>query len=188
MQKYIFAYFDSPDNLNHKNRWDSNITKDFILYAEEKFKNLYNNLLNSNTLIIITADHGHNNIDSNYSAFEFDSLNECYIMPPSLEQRFVTFWIKNEKKEFFEKEFKKIFNDEFLEYTKEEFLNSGLLGYGKKHKRIDDFIGDYVAISVSNSAINLDTCLSNPKPLKLSSHCGLTKNEMEVPLILLDLK
>ena len=62
------------------------------------------------------------------------------------------------------------------------------MGYGTPHKKIDDFIGDYIAISVSDTAIKLGTYLSKEKYLKISDHCGLTRNEMEVPLIVFDLK
>ena len=185
--KYVFAYFDSPDNINHKNGWNSEKTKEFILYAEKLFENLIAKLKGSNTLILVSADHGHNNITNNYFAMNLEELNDCYIMPPSLEHRCISFWIKNDKKEYFENKFKEKFSDEFKLYTKKEFLDSKLLGYGKQHRKIDDFIGDYVAIAISDSAINLETCLSPEKPLKLSSHCGLTRNEMEVPLIVFDL-
>ena len=80
------------------------------------------------------------------------------------------------------------FSLEVMSKSKEDFLNSNLLGYGKKHPKIDDFIGDYIAIAISDVSINLGTYLSPKKNVKLSDHCGLTKNEMEVPLILFDLK
>lgn len=187
-EKYVFAYFDSPDNINHKHGWDSDITKEFILYAENLFKKLEDNLKNTDTLIIISADHGHNNIHKNYNAMKLEDLTDCFIMPPSLEPRFVSFWIKYDKRDYFVKKFKEKFEGEFLLYSKEEFMNSNLLGYGTKNKKIDDFIGDYVAIAISDASINLGTYLNEEKPLKLSNHCGLTKNEMEVPLIVFDLK
>ena len=187
-KKYVFAYFDSPDKLNHKNGWDSNVTKDFILYTEELFKKLVDNLKNTNTLIIVSADHGHNNVHNNYSALELEDLNDCYILPPSFEPRFVSFWIKSDKKAYFEEKFKNKFDGQFLLYSKEDFMKLNLLGNGEKHKKIDDFIGDYVAIAISDASINLGTYLSKDKPLKMSNHCGLTKNEMEVPLIVFDLK
>ena len=67
---------------------------------------------------------------------------------------------------------------------KEEFLDKHFLGYGKKHPKIDDFIGNYVALSISDSIIRLETFLADGKPVKKSTHCGLTKEEMEVPLII----
>lgn len=186
--KYIFSYFDNPDSINHEKGWDSDETKEFILYAENLFEKLQSDLKSTNTLLLICADHGHNNIHNNYNSLELKDLEECFIMPPSLEPRFVSFWIKQEKKEYFELKFKEKFTDEFLLYSKKDFIDSNLLGYGKQHPKIDDFIGDYVAIAISDSAINLGTYLSSEKHLKLSNHCGLTENEMEVPLIVFDLK
>ena len=69
--------------------------------------------------------------------------------------------------------------------TKEEFLDKyHFLGYGDKHYKIDDFIGTFVALSVAGSMIRLETFLIEGKPIKKSTHCGLSKEEMEVPVII----
>ncbi|MBS5864334.1 MAG: hypothetical protein KIC54_06575 [Clostridium sp.] len=76
--------------------------------------------------------------------------------------------------------------DKFILYKKQEFLNSGLLGEGIQHKKVDDFLGDYVAISTSGTRILLENYLTiaNGKiDNKVSTHCGLTKEELEVPII-----
>lgn len=60
-----------------------------------------------------------------------------------------------------------------------------------KHKKIDDFIGDYVAVAISDARMVLGTYLSREMRQideKKATHCGLTRNEMEVPLIVFDLK
>ena len=49
-EKYIFAYFDNPDGINHKKGWDSKDTQDFILHAEELFEDLTKELRNTDTL------------------------------------------------------------------------------------------------------------------------------------------
>ena len=72
--------------------------------------------------------------------------------------------------------------------SEEEFLNKKLLGYGIKHPKIDDFIGNYVALSTKGSIIRLETYLAEGKPIKKSTHCGLTKDEMEVPVIVINKK
>lgn len=187
-EKYVFAYYDSPDNINHKYGWNSENTKQFIMQAETLFKQLKNYLKGTDTLLVISADHGHTSINKNYNALELEDLTDCFIMPPNFEPRFLTFWIKHDKKEYFEEKFKEKFEGEFLLYSKEKFMDSNLLGYGTKHEKVDDFIGDYVAIAISDASIKLGTYLSSEKPEKLSNHCGLTKNEMEVPLIVFDLK
>lgn len=107
-------------------------------------------------------------------------------MPPSLESRVVTFWVKEDKRKKFEELFNKEFSKEFLLLTKEDVLERHLLGFGNKHKKIDDFIGNYVALSISDSMIRLQTYLADGKPVKKSTHCGLSKEEMEVPLIIIE--
>lgn len=42
-----------------------------------------------------------------------------------------------------------------------------------------------MAISISNSIIKLGTHISKEKPIKKSTHCGLTPDEMEVPVIII---
>ena len=61
----------------------------------------------------------------------------------------------------------------------------GFLGHGKKHPKIDDFLGNYIALSTSSSIIIIEAYLAEGKPVKKSTHCGLTKEEMEVPVIVI---
>ena len=58
----------------------------------------------------------------------------------------------------------------------------------KQHKKVDDFLGNYIAVAISDSIIKLDNYTSKEKPNKKSTHCGFTPNEMEVPLIVIDCK
>lgn len=107
-------------------------------------------------------------------------------IPPTLESRALSFWVKNEMKDEFVKRFNKEFEKEFWLMSKDEFLNKyKMLGTGEKHKKIDDFIGNFVALSVGSSIIRIETFLAEGKPVKKSTHCGLTKDEMEVPVIVL---
>ena len=89
-------------------------------------------------------------------------------------------------KEEFEKRFNKVFNGEYLLMTKEELLDKHILGYGKKHPKLDDFIGNYVALSVAGSVVRIESFLAEGKTIKKSTHCGLTRTEMEVPLIVIE--
>ena len=107
-------------------------------------------------------------------------------MPPSLESRALAFWVKEDMKKEFEERFKNAFGEEFLLMTKKEFLDKNFLGFGQKHPKIDDFIGNYIALSTAGSMIRLETFLADGKAVKKSTHCGLTIEEMEVPLIVID--
>lgn len=182
---FILAYSDNPDGLLHKFGTDSEEAKEFVLDAEKKIKDLRAKL-GDDSLIIVTADHGHKNITNAYTILDYPELMECLILPPSLESRCLSFWVKEEMKDIFVQRFNSLFEKNFWLMTKEEFLDKyKMLGTGKKHKKVDDFIGNYIAISVDGSMMRIETYLAEGKPLKKSTHCGLSREEMEVPIIVL---
>lgn len=183
-EKFIFVYSDNPDGILHKYGCSSDEAKDFVLAAENKIKELSEKL--SDSLIIVTADHGQKDINKVYSTIDDEILFDTYLMPPTLESRAVAYYIKNDKKEEFKERFESLYKDEFLLLSKEEVLEKGILGYGEKHKRLDDFIGDFLAISISDSIMRLETFLAEGKPVKKSTHCGLTDDEMLVPVITIE--
>ena len=146
-EKFIMAYSDNPDGLLHKFGTSSQEAKDFIKSAEEKISELYN-LLPEDTIIIISADHGHKDIEKAYTLLDYPEIQECLILPPSLESRVVAFWVKEDMKIEFEERFNKVFGEEFLLLTAQEFLDRHFLGFGEKHPKIDDFIGNYIALHI----------------------------------------
>ena len=183
-EKFILAYCDNPDGLLHKFGTDSEEVKEFIENTERKIEDMCKNLT-EDTVVIISADHGHKDINKAYSILDYPEIQKCLISLPSLESRVVTFWVKEDMKEEFVKNFNKNFENDFWLMTKEEFLEKNMLGFGKKHPKIDDFIGNYIALSISDSIIKLENYLTEGKKLKKSTHCGLTKEEMEVPVIII---
>ena len=146
---------------------------------------------NTDTLIILSADHGHEDINETVDILELDRIQECLIIPPTFEARMIGFFVKDDRKKEFEDIFNEMFKDKYILYSREEFFKSNLLGCGNPHRKVDDFVGNYIAVSISDTRIRMGTYLSREmKPLdeKKSTHGGLTKNEMEVPLIVFDLK
>lgn len=183
-EKFILAYCDNPDGLLHKFGTDSIEVSDYIKETEQKIEKMCKEL-DEDTIVIISADHGHKNIEKAYTMLDYPEIQECLILPPSLESRTVAFWVKEDMRRQFEEKFNSVFGEEFLLMTKEEFLQKNLLGFGKKHPKIDDFIGNYIALSISSSIIRIETFWADGKPVKKSTHCGLTKEEMEVPVIVI---
>ncbi len=183
-EKFIMAYSDNPDGLLHKFGTKSEEVKEFVLETQTKIQEMCSKL-SEDTIVIISADHGHKDIEKSYSLLDYPEIQECLYMPISFESRVVEFWVKENMKKEFEERFNNIFKDEFWLMTKEEFLDRNFLGYGKKHPKIDDFLGNYIALSISSSIITIETFLVEGKPVKKSTHCGLSKEEMEVPLIVI---
>ncbi len=183
-KKFIFCYQDKPDSLLHQYGTTSLEVQDFLKDTIHKIENMLNDL--EDTLVIVTADHGHKDVVNEYDINEYETLKECFIMPPALESRCMTFWIKPKMLEIFKEEFNKIFGHSYVLLTKEELLEGHFLGYGREHKKVDDFLGDFVAISVGSDLIKITNDYYVGKEKKASTHCGLTKEEMLVPVITLE--
>ena len=184
-KKFIFAYSDNPDGLLHDFGTTSEEVETFVKEKKKKIEKMVKDF-DEDTILIISADHGHKDIEKAYKLLDYPEIQECLIMPASLESRILAFWVKEDMKEIFVQRFNKAFGKEFWLMTKETFLDKyHFLGYGNKHKKIDDFIGNYIALSVGGSSIQLGTFLTEGKPIKKSTHCGLTKEEMEVPVIVI---
>ncbi len=182
---FSMAYSDNPDGLLHKFGTDSEEAKAYLLDAEKKIEGFANELADD-TILIISADHGHKNIEKAYTFLDYPEILECLITPPALESRFVSFWVKEEMRETFVNRFNSHFKDEYWLMTREELLEKNIIGFGDKHYKVDDFLGNYVAICTSSSIFRLETFLAEGKPIKKSTHCGMTKEEMEIPLIIVE--
>jgi len=185
-EKFIFAYLDNPDELLHKYGCNSIEVMDFIKNVESNIEKMLKDINNSDTLIIISADHGHNDIENTYRVLEDEEIQECLILEPTLESRVVNFYVKPEKINIFKEIFERKYGSSFYLYSKKQMLEGKLLGEGNKHRKIDDFLGDFIAVSYSNDRILIENYLNKERrdrDYKKSTHCGLTENEMNVPLI-----
>ena len=181
--KFIMAYVDKPDATLHKFGTTSEEVREFLTETEQKVEKMCQRLP-EDTLVIISADHGHKDISEGYSLLEHPEIEECLYMPVSFESRLVNFFVKPDMKEVFAERFEKAFGEDFWLLSKEEFLSKNLLGFGDKHPKVDDFLGDFLALAVSDKLITIETYLAEGKALKKSTHCGITKAEMEVPVII----
>ena len=90
-KKYIFAYNDNPDKTLHRKGCYSEEVKSFIQDTENKIEKMCEELEGTNTLVIITADHGHTPIEETYSFLDLPEFQAYFEMPPSLESRCLTF-------------------------------------------------------------------------------------------------
>lgn len=184
---FCYMYWSEPDTIMHINGAYSSEAKEMLKKMDEALNKL-NKEISDDTLIIITADHGHIDVNPIYLANFKDILSMLKRMP-SNEGRCAFFSVKDNKKKSFEKLFISYFGDYFSLLKKEEFIEEGYLGDKKiiNHK-IDSFIGDYVAIAKKNYYFNFSPIVSNVDEDEMvfkSHHAGITANEMVIPFIVM---
>ncbi len=178
-RKYIYTYWNEPDHTMHGYGVSSKEAHEQILLINQEAEKLCKKLKNS--LVIITADHGQCDAETKYLE-DYPVLTELLKMPPSVEARALSFFVKDGKEQEFKKEFNKIFGNSFRLMTKEEVFSENLFGFGKPHPKSADFIGDFLAVALSN--INIDYKRGSFEPIGV--HAGMTEEEMTVPFIVVE--
>lgn len=179
-KKFIYSYWPEPDFTMHKKGCYGEEGKSVLKNLETQVKKMCSSL--KKTLIIVTADHGH--IDSKcVSIKDYPKILECLVRVPSIEPRALNLFIKQEKKAQFISEFQKEFGEKFWLMSKEEVIQRQLFGPNTEHPSFRDMLGDYVAIAISDLTI----CVTREEANDLIGvHAGITEDEMEIPLIIID--
>ncbi|HEY8420388.1 MAG TPA: alkaline phosphatase family protein [Thermoclostridium sp.] len=182
--KFIMSYWYEPDATMHEEGCYINDVK-FIMQTIDRLALKMHKELND-TLVIISADHGHLDITDEVYINDIPELDECLVMPPSIEPRAASLFVKPGMEKIFEERFNKYFKDDFILIPKEMVLGSGMFGRGITHKKVTDFIGNYLACGISNKLLRYRTLTAGEQKGYKGHHAGLTREEMVVPLIILE--
>ena len=178
-KKYIYAYDEEPDYTMHDFGPDSVEANKLIKERNEKVEKLCENL--DDTIVFVVADHGHIVVD-NILLDDYPDLMAMLERTPSLEERAVSFKVKNGMHEKFANEFRKLFGEYFNLYTKDEVIANKLFGDGEENPLFESAIGDFIAIAEdSNKAL-----VTKDSSMLYSHHAGYSDDEVYIPLIIID--
>ena len=181
-KKFIYAYWEEPDSTMHRTGTGSEKTHAKMRELEKAVEKTISRL--TDTLFMIIADHGH--MDSrNCCLTDYPEIMNCLVRRPSFEPRTLNLFVKDEYRETFPEIFSRYFGDSFLLLTREEVLSEQLFGTGKNHEDLGRMIGDYVALAVSDRSIFNTHLEAQEMP---GGHAGLTREEIRVPLIVVERK
>lgn len=184
---FCYMYWGEPDTTLHINGAYSNEGKMMLKDIDNTLNDMSQNI-SDETLLIVTADHGHIDVKPIYLA-NFTDLLSLLDRVPSNEGRCAFFKVKRFKKRKFIHLFNTYFGDYFTLLSKQDFIEEGYLGEScKMNYKLDSFIGDYVAIGKKNYYFNFNlNCYSenDDEMIFRSHHAGITANEMTIPFIVL---
>ena len=171
---FAYFYFDSPDREMHHYGIDHPRIHQYVKNINEMIKRI--TLNNPDTLFFVFADHGHINVE-HLDICNHPNLYSLLDKPISFEKRTPNFFIKEDKKEEFKALFNKYYGKYFVLMDKQTALDNDLFGEGKSNKKAVDFIGDYIAPSISKYALYASKEMNKPQLFK-GHHAGMTKNEL----------
>jgi len=184
-KKYIFSYYPEPDDILHAKSYKSQYAIDEIKKINAKVEE-YSKLIleHENTILIITADHGHfipnKKKITNHKISHFLRDKRVFI-----ENRSPAFLVKPGYEKKFVEEFNKDFGNDFYLLSKKEILDYKLFGEyseGNKHELFENSFGDFMAIPKDSSNKAL---LGEYDHGVASYHGGYSDDEIYIPLIVL---
>ena len=183
---FLFGYWTEPDHEEHMSGPYSEQSRDVFRRMNDAIEAFARRLEGTDTVLILSADHGLRGPQTAVYLHEIPEIMDCLIMPPSIEARACSFFVKPHRKAQFEREFRARFGDSFILYTREQVLDMQLFGRGQTHPKVDDFLGDYLACAIGD--IYIDYLILNQRrdaPKFVGAHAGLTEEEMLVPVVAL---
>ena len=179
---FVVAYWMDPDMQAHDTGTTSAPVKSIMEEIDKGLAELKSEV--KDTLIIVTADHGHIDLSDDIVLDDYPRIMDYLEMPFQMEYRAASFHVKPGCAAEFKEEFEKEFGEWFMLVTRDDYLEK-FIGPGVPHQRAGDFIGDFVAIAISDRMFRHTAELTRNGKFA-SYHAGLTESEMLVPLIVIE--
>lgn len=175
---YYYMYWGGPDHEIHEHGINHRIIKNLVKDINRKLVKLAKE--NKDNLIIVLADHSL--VETKFFDIEehkdfLDTLETLC----SLDSRSACFHLKSGMSSHFEELFKKYYGDYFKLYTKQEVIDLKLFGEGEEHPLFREFLGDYLATSISEYGFNYRD--SHPM---IGAHSGSLKEEFIIDVSILN--
>lgn len=174
---FIYAYLNEPDHLLHGEGCQSPRVTRWLEDADARLEALAGQC--PETLFLLTADHGFIDVES-LCLEDYPELEDCLLRKPSIEPRAMNLFLKENREDEFLLRWKEIIGDAYILYSHRQVMEQQLFGPGPVHPRLEEMIGDYIAIAKTPL-----TLFSNRSYLQFmkSTHGGMTPQELTVPFI-----
>ena len=185
-RNYVYAYWPLFDSLAHKHGVESVVVERHFRELEVGVLRLAEALSGTDTLLIVTADHGF--IDTNPALITrlgaHQPMAECLSTPLCGEPRVAYCYVHPRQSHRFEDYVREHLGDHCDLYASEDLLERGWFGLGEPDGRLLARIGDYVLVMKGQRVIN-DALTTEGRWANVGVHGGTSEDEMRVPLIMI---
>ncbi|TFH04294.1 MAG: hypothetical protein E4H14_15065 [Candidatus Thorarchaeota archaeon] len=186
-KSYIYGYWPDFDAVRHILSSRSQEEQDQLYEFDGHLTNFVESLEGTDTAIIVTGDHGFDDVDPTQVIYTHDhpKLLDYLVMPFCGDTRSVYAYVRPSKVEQFERYVRNELGEACDLFPSSELIEEGWFGLFEPHPRLLDRIGDYTLILREGHAIM--NCFPGIEPLKmLGHHGGASADEMYVPLCIID--
>lgn len=180
---YAYAYWPHYDSHCHEHGPNGRVPALHLAELDAFLARAQNALAGSDTLLLVTADHGHMQTHTPLNLAEIPGFYDTLATLPSGDARMVQCFVRPARvKDFLRLARSAPLLGASVCTPQAEILRSGLLGPGKPHPALKNRLGDYTLFAAPGHAFLYPPALSVYKKVKAGNHGGLSPDELEVPL------
>jgi predicted AlkP superfamily pyrophosphatase or phosphodiesterase len=185
-RKFIYAYWSEFDHLCHKHGTTSKEVTEHFQYLNAKLASFLKSIDGTNTMVLITADHGVIDTDQSRTIAlkNHPTLYETLTLPLCGEPRLAYCYVRPFRTKLFEDYIRERFSEVCELHKSEDLVEKNYFGLFDPHKNLLDRIGDYVLIMKDRYVIK-DFVLGEKEYFPIGNHGGLSKEEVFVPLVII---
>ncbi len=183
-RKYIYAYWPDFDRYSHESGCSNVKVNKHFVELDNAFGKLLKDLDGTDTTIIVTADHGFIDTETDKIIHLSDHpvMQDSLVLPLCGEPRAAYCYVHPHKQQQFTDYVDHELSD-FVELkSSESLVTGGYFGSGKMHTGLYDRIGHYALIMRENYVLK-DRLAGEPPFIHIGVHGGISSQEMFVPLI-----
>jgi predicted AlkP superfamily pyrophosphatase or phosphodiesterase len=183
-RQYIYAYYPELDRVAHEFGSASPEAQRQIEIIDRGFGNLLEDIRGTNSIVILTADHGFidSHLNERIDLGEHPSFTKLLAHPLCGESRAAFCYVKNGCRTAFLDYVQEHFQNRMAAFESHYLLERGYFGSGDSHPDFLKRIGDYVLIMKGTATIK-DWLPGESRYSHIGVHGGVSAAEMRVPLI-----
>jgi hypothetical protein len=186
-RSYVYAYWPILDSISHILGCESLEAKEHLKEFDDKLRILVENIESTDTTLLITADHGFNDVKLEDVIYTRDHpvFTDCLSLPVCGDTRTGFCYVKPSKASVFERYVETDLEGICNLHKSEDLIQDDWFGLFDAHPLLSDRVGDYtLTFNEGHAIIN---CFPGFEPPELRGHHGgVSFDEMNVPLIVID--
>lgn len=183
-RRFVYGYWPVLDALSHEHGVASRVVRRHWQELADRLRELAAALQGSDTLLIVTADHGF--IDTRTASVvtldRHPGLRELLLLPLCGEPRAAFCYLREGCRQRFERYIATHLEDCFQLHAVEDLIADGWFGLGEPHPRLAERLGDYLLVGKEDRILT-ERLPGESEWSLIGVHGGPSRAEMRVPLL-----
>lgn len=185
--RYVHAYWSELDHLAHEHGVAHRRTREHLRQIEAQLVQFLQRVAGSDTLLLVTADHGFIDTAPERSLLlnDYPALAKQLRLPLAGESRLAFVHAKPDHRFTLGTDLAEFLGDRAAVFSGEQFIANGFFGPGEPHPALAQRVGDWVVAMADGWTLR--DRLPGEKPfMPIGVHGGLSAAERDVPLVVFE--